>query len=416
MTDTPSSRRRFLAAGAAGAGMIAGGALGAGKARASTPPERIDDAISVRDFGALCNGVADDGPAIQKAIDSAQKRVEKSGGSAPTVIFPPGSCRITRPLIWKSCPLIGVDPGISTRLVWDGPDGGGPALNKPRGFIGGGWTNRLEGISFEAASEHRQPAAWLRIDETVDKFFLLHRVRFKQCRRDAIVLTRGWVNLHWEHLRWDDIGGYAIRAVVHPNQHLSSFTVENFTYDHSVKNSRSGGFVHVDNRHRIANLGTMAFRYARIEINEPWAEKCALITYRVDGVPPPRSLGLMIEGIDYQNATAMVDGLLHLDMPEGGRESLIVMNCRTTGLKKVLTGNWAEDQLRPEVPPDGRFSLMLINAGDLVQVTDRVIAASGLGVGNSEPAAQPGSLVRKIEVFDAEGRSLGFLPVYDRID
>jgi hypothetical protein len=416
MTDTPSSRRRFLAASAAGAGLLAGGAFGSSEVRAASPPERIDDAISVRDFGALCDGKADDGPAIQAAIEAAQQRVDKTHGTAPAVIFPPGTCRITRPLIWKSCPLIGVDPGISTRIVWDGPDDGGPALNKPRGFIGGGWTNRLEGISFEVADEHRQPAAWLRIDDTVDKFFLLRRVRFKHCRRDAIVLTLGWINLHWEHLRWDHIGGYAIRAIVHPNQHLSSFSVENFTYDHSIKNSRCSGFVYVHNRYRKGNLGTMAFRHARVEINEPWAENSALFTYRVDGAPPPRSLGLMIEGIDYHNGTNTNDGLLRLDSPEGGSESFIIMNCRATGLKKVLTGNWADGQLLPEVPSNGCFSLMLINAGDFVQATDRVVAASGLGVGNSEPAAQPGSLVRKIEVFDAEGRSLGFLPVYDRID
>lgn len=38
-----------------------------------------------------------------------------------------------------------------------------------------------------------------------------------------------------------------------------------------------------------------------------------------------------------------------------------------------------------------------------------------LGVGNSASATTPGTVVKKIEVFDASGTSLGFLPVYDSI-
>jgi hypothetical protein len=114
----------------------------------------------VREFGAICDGKADNSETIQATINAAQERVDRLGDAAPAVIFPPGTCRITRPLVWKSCPLIGVDPGVSTRVVWDGPDDGGPALNKPRGFFGGGRSNRIKGISFEAANENRQLAAW----------------------------------------------------------------------------------------------------------------------------------------------------------------------------------------------------------------------------------------------------------------
>jgi len=41
--------------------------------------------------------------------------------------------------------------------------------------------------------------------------------------------------------------------------------------------------------------------------------------------------------------------------------------------------------------------------------------AGSLGVGNSAAGSTPGSVVRKIEVFDALGASLGFIPVYDLI-
>ena len=38
-----------------------------------------------------------------------------------------------------------------------------------------------------------------------------------------------------------------------------------------------------------------------------------------------------------------------------------------------------------------------------------------LGVGNSAAATTPGTVVKKIEVFDATGVSLGFIAVYDAI-
>lgn len=38
-----------------------------------------------------------------------------------------------------------------------------------------------------------------------------------------------------------------------------------------------------------------------------------------------------------------------------------------------------------------------------------------LGVGNSASATTPGTVVKKIEIFNATGTSLGFIPVYDTI-
>jgi hypothetical protein len=45
----------------------------------------------------------------------------------------------------------------------------------------------------------------------------------------------------------------------------------------------------------------------------------------------------------------------------------------------------------------------------------KLIAFGGLGVGNAVAATTPGSVTKKIEVFDAAGASLGFIPVYSTI-
>lgn len=55
------------------------------------------------------------------------------------------------------------------------------------------------------------------------------------------------------------------------------------------------------------------------------------------------------------------------------------------------------------------------SAANTLKTDDKLITAVGLGVGNSAAATALGSVTKKIEVFDASGASLGFLPVYDAI-
>lgn len=50
-----------------------------------------------------------------------------------------------------------------------------------------------------------------------------------------------------------------------------------------------------------------------------------------------------------------------------------------------------------------------------IAVTGKILGTAGLGVGNSAAATTLGTVVKKIEVFDASGVSLGFIPVYDAI-
>jgi len=45
----------------------------------------------------------------------------------------------------------------------------------------------------------------------------------------------------------------------------------------------------------------------------------------------------------------------------------------------------------------------------------KMLAVGGIGVGNSASATTPGSVTKKIEVFDGAGASLGYLAVYDAI-
>lgn len=51
----------------------------------------------------------------------------------------------------------------------------------------------------------------------------------------------------------------------------------------------------------------------------------------------------------------------------------------------------------------------------VVKAAGKLTAVAGLGVGNSASATTPGSVTKKMEVFDASGSSLGFVPIYSSI-
>lgn len=54
-------------------------------------------------------------------------------------------------------------------------------------------------------------------------------------------------------------------------------------------------------------------------------------------------------------------------------------------------------------------------AANMWKTDDKFVATAGLGAGNSAAATSLGSVTKKLEVFDASGASLGFLPIYDAI-
>lgn len=77
---------------------------------------------------------------------------------------------------------------------------------------------------------------------------------------------------------------------------------------------------------------------------------------------------------------------------------------QATAAKPYRASNWED------VSPDTDNSFV----GD-VDVDGKVFAVDGIGVGNSAAAATPDTVVKKIEVFDEAGASLGFIAVYDAI-
>jgi hypothetical protein len=63
----------------------------------------------------------------------------------------------------------------------------------------------------------------------------------------------------------------------------------------------------------------------------------------------------------------------------------------------------------------GRDTNLYRSAENALKTDDKFLAVLGLGVGNSAAATTLGSVVKKMEVFDASGASLGFVPIYNSI-
>lgn len=94
-------------------------------------------------------------------------------------------------------------------------------------------------------------------------------------------------------------------------------------------------------------------------------------------------------------------------------------DANASAISLLLSGSGTAAQgLYLDAPGAGTTGRLLnLRNGGVPQITASaggvLYARGGLAVGNSEPAsAISGAVVRKVEIYDAAGRSLGFIPVY----
>ena len=105
-----------------------------GSAVARTVDSKLKDTVSVKDFGAVGDGVADDAAAIQSAIDFCHTTFETG-----KIIFPPGIYKINTKINLdqtRGIRLTGNGPGNTgaarTRIMWTGGSGSGTMLDLNR--------------------------------------------------------------------------------------------------------------------------------------------------------------------------------------------------------------------------------------------------------------------------------------------
>ena len=342
---------------------------------------------------------------IQAAIDAAHRG---NNLEVETVYFPPGIYSVPEELEWKNCHLVGMFPNNSVRLIWDGPEGG-TCLTKTDNSFG-----ELSGINFRPGSS--VPGRWVRLAEKiVDKFLLIRDTQFMDCSIAAIDAGT-WINFHLQDIRWDfqEVGGWAIRLVNDKGMNLSSFTLERFTYDH-LATTPASGFIRVDNAANSSNLGTFHVSNGRMEINRPWGGEQAILSYKIPDIGAmPRAVGWHLSDMTFDRSDqgVMDDAVvLYRDTTDVlSNETLMLTNFRSLGLSQILGGSWPATFPRPTGDSYQRLDLGWNPRQNMSAVHIPAYV-------NPLPAANqtPTTMAHKVEVFDADGVRLGYVPVYERI-
>lgn len=441
--------------------------------------QNMDDGIAnstlyfnVRSYGAAGDGTTNDAAAIQAAIDAAELLVS-AGSYAPIVYFPPGKYAITSTITWKSAHLVGAYPNNSTQILWNGTSNTGPMIAKGAGAAGGMSFALMADLMIGQGTTQSSTILDLTATADVDAMGILSRVHFNTCLSDAINMN-GWTNLRWPGLRFDGVGGYAIRATVGAGQTNTSFVCPQCVYATTIGGK---GVMCIDNTAGSPNLGLVAFTDGRWEINTTaWTSNKAIFNLILPDVAPPSgSVTPILDRIEVSTSAGLSGNrvLYRQTASTAGTEKLVLNNCEftTPGDWTSIGGTLSTSQLVPpiasgytnaSVHTDGVLSHLLTllggasgtdypirilrsgesqprwrndNAGiqewgdgtnppdtnlfrqgaNILRTNDKLTADLGFGVGNSASATSAGAIVKKIEVFSETGASLGYLPVYNTI-
>lgn len=102
-----------------------------------------------------------------------------------------------------------------------------------------------------------------------------------------------------------------------------------------------------------------------------------------------------------------------------------IQSTRPTGSNGFATAVTGEVAARLILTCDGQIrfgsgaalvdTFLYRSAANVLKTDGKFLAAAGIGVGNSAAASALGTLTRKMEVFDAAGASIGFVPIYGSI-
>ncbi|MGA5116856.1 hypothetical protein [Streptomyces pseudogriseolus] len=92
-----------------------------------------------------------------------------------------------------------------------------------------------------------------------------------------------------------------------------------------------------------------------------------------------------------------------------------LLDVRVTGDALARLTQYTDGKIEWGDGTNSRDTNLYRSGANVLKTDDKLIAALGIGVGNSASATTLGTVTRKMEVFDASGASLGFVPIYNAI-
>jgi hypothetical protein len=418
--------------------------------------KRVTDgqAVNVRWFGAKGDGIADDTAAIQAALNSINNNI---GVAHVNVWLDVGTYKIASTLICnqKSMNLYGSglgnpsnyapNPGRGSTLIWGGP-AGSPMLRifdsayldvSDIMFLGNATNKPSAAISFLGAGS---------IGTNTN-------LRVRRCRMGSLpwsgvapgkrVLGAGILfegpNANNDQFRIDDcqICDCDVGLDITNTQSVWGIN-NNCEFAQCGKGIRTAASTKVVNA-QFWNCGTdiETLSTARVLVDGWWSEN----SYEIFNVTELSAMA--VRGGRWAIQTEM-QGASHIGTAPTLSENLSIVDVyvlyQITPKPPIhIRGSWSKPYTITIKNCGGIDSLSLLDiagyaAPDITYVDidtagvriNRTITGSGLGtspfqgvgklgVSNSASATTPGTVVRKIEVFDGRGSSLGFLPVYKSI-
>jgi hypothetical protein len=198
--------------------------------------------ISVKGFGALGNGSADDTKAFQRAIDAATAETSTPWPFGATIFVPRGCYRVAG-LRWNgNCSVVGEEVATST-LRYNGEGGAGSyiiGLDKGDGAVPfSGLSNMtLDGFNPEArdrAGAIAEMGYFQRGGAGIDWGWKQQNLQFMNFFGNAVHIEGEVVNMHVDRVRWDRVGGWGVFIAGALTQENRPLSLTRFSYDNAIE-------------------------------------------------------------------------------------------------------------------------------------------------------------------------------------
>ncbi len=304
------------------------------------------------------------------AIDAAQAMVDNDAG-AVDLLIPVGRTNITASVELKSISLKGNGAWvIGCNIYWMGA-AGGIMFTKSVLYPGAASWGRIEDLWLQSGTN--RVGTFLQINTLVDNGFRLKNVGFKKCTGNAIEVNDGWVNLHWEHLRWDGVEGYGIYAKPYSTQSLGSFVVDKFTYDSANSSADVLGVIGIDVSLNNSNLGYVKLTHGRIEINV-YKLTQGIFSWVTTDAAKAGAVIFVLEDVTYADSASSTDSIVWGSRAGGGNMAgyPVIINFWHINLGAIIGLNsgttfWGASTLIP-LPTNGVIAFeSVLTLGDAVQ-------------------------------------------------
>lgn len=354
--------------------------------------------------GATATTCNSDVPAINAAITAAQAFgiLRTNGGQAgyPSIFFPPGNYCLDAPISVKSSPWVG-PPGNAwaqaSTFSWVGSPGA--TVFTKTSDPGGTSYWAMENFRFLYSGD--LPGTWLDLTSNpIDVGLTLNGIFFGPTSGDAIKVAN-WVNFHLDRVRFDGVRGYAIRFTPTAGvQNQADFSIRDWTYDNNAENPSTStpGIFLLDNTANVANMGTLHFADARIEVNQPMVSpNCIVCLVNPNSAANGGSAQLDFDNLNIQPSGGANPTLVFSSSTQSALvpASIVINNVNAIGaspmtiLGAASTNPWNNYQI--SAGPIGQIRFALLDAslasGDGVGAPAQMI-----GVGLTAPNATISSL------------------------